>query len=327
MIDKQKEEIFYSKEFKFSYSSINRLIFSPKLFYKDYILLDKEERTESYLMEGKIIHCLLFEPSELDNKFSLVPGKVPSDSIKKVLKSVTLYTDVPILTNVEDMVILDSLKEINLYQALKTDESRIAKVKTDDAEEYYKFMCTKGKDVIDNDMLERSKERVEIIKENEEVMALFNLVQTDFELDPIEAYAEQKLETNLKDHKFGLKGIVDYYQINHETKTISIIDLKTTGKTIVDFTETVDFYNYWLQASIYTKLVIDNIDDAAADYKILFKFVVIDKYNQVYVFDVSGKTLGQWAQRMHGTIERVAYHYNERNYSLPYEFLVNKIVL
>ena len=73
--------------------------------------------------------------------------------------------------------------------------------------------------------------------------------------------------------------------------------------------------------------MIDNIHEAAADYKILFKFVVIDKYNQVYPFDVSGKTLGQWAQRMHGTIERVAHHYNERDYSLPYEFLVNKIVL
>ena len=327
MINKEKEEKFYSKEFKFSYSSINRLMFSPKLFYKDYILEEKEERTESYLMEGKLIHCLLFEPSELSNKFTMVPGKVPSDNIKKVLKNVTFHTDVPVLADVEDFVILDSLKEQDLYQSLKTDDSRIAKVKTIDSQEYYKFLCTKGKDIIDNDMLERSKERVEIIKGNKEVMSLFNLVQTDFELDPIEAYAEQKLETNLKDHKFGLKGIVDYYQVNHETKTISIIDLKTTGKTIVDFTETVDFYNYWLQASIYTKLVIDNIADTAVDYKILFKFVVIDKYNQVYVFDVSGKTLGHWAQRMHGTIERVAYHYNERNYSLPYEFLVNKIVL
>ena len=179
-----------------------------------------------------MIHCLLFEPNNLNNIFSMVPGKVPSDNIKKVLKSVTLHTDVPALADVEDFVILDSLKEANLYQSLKTDESRVAKVKTTDAEDYYKFMCTTGKDVIDQDTLTRCQERVEIIKSNKEVMSLFKLAQTDFELDPIEAYAENKLSTDLQSYKFGLKGIIDYYQINHNEKTITIVDLKTTGKTI-----------------------------------------------------------------------------------------------
>jgi hypothetical protein len=42
MIDKQKESEFYKKSFKFSYSSLNKLLFSPTLFYKDYILLDRD---------------------------------------------------------------------------------------------------------------------------------------------------------------------------------------------------------------------------------------------------------------------------------------------
>ena len=54
------------------------------------------------------------------NSSQLVPGKVPSDSIKKVLKSVTFHTDATDLGDVEDFVILDSLKESrNLYQSLK----------------------------------------------------------------------------------------------------------------------------------------------------------------------------------------------------------------
>tara|TARA_B100001758_G_C18416982_1_gene620999 strand:+ start:19114 stop:20097 length:984 start_codon:yes stop_codon:yes gene_type:complete len=327
MVDKEKENIFYKKKFNFSYSSINKMLFSPKLFYKEYVLLDREERTDKHLIEGRVIHCLLFEPNNLNNLFSMVPGKVPSDNIKKVLKNVTMHTDAPVLADVEDFVILDSLKEQNLYQSLKTDESRIAKVKTSDAEDYYKFMCTTGKDVIDQDTLTRCQERVEIIKSNKEVMSLFNLAQTDFELDPIEAYAENKLTSKLQSYKFGLKGIIDYYQINHDQKTITIVDLKTTGKTITDFTDAIDYWNYDLQAAVYTKLVIDNLDEAASDYKILFKFVVIDKYNQVYVFDVSGETLRRWANKMEHCLEKVNYHYTEKKYELPYEFLNNKIVL
>ena len=33
-----KEDMFYKEKFSFSYSSLNKLLFSPKLFYKDYIL-------------------------------------------------------------------------------------------------------------------------------------------------------------------------------------------------------------------------------------------------------------------------------------------------
>ena len=36
--DDNKEKEFYAKDFNFSYSSLNKLLFSPSLFYKDYIL-------------------------------------------------------------------------------------------------------------------------------------------------------------------------------------------------------------------------------------------------------------------------------------------------
>ena len=66
MINKEKENSFYNKKFSFSYSSINKMLFSPKLFYKEYVLLDREERTDKHLIEGRVIHCLLFEPNNLN---------------------------------------------------------------------------------------------------------------------------------------------------------------------------------------------------------------------------------------------------------------------
>ena len=101
MINKIKEDEFYSKEFKFSYSSLNRLLFSPKLFYKDYILKEREIKTDKHLIEGKLLHLMLLQPEKLNDEFSIVPGKIPSDNVRKVLnqladfqkKNYKSYTD------------------------------------------------------------------------------------------------------------------------------------------------------------------------------------------------------------------------------------------
>jgi len=323
----EKEEEFYSKDFSFSYSSLNKLLFSPSLFYKDYILYDREQKTEKYLIEGKLVHCILFEPNEVKKKFNLMPGKTPSDNVIKVLKNMQLHTDSKKLSDVEDFIILDSLKECNLYQSLKLDEARIAKIRTEDAEEYWTFMNNSNVDVIDQDTLDKCNEYVEIIKANPDVMELFASAGSDFELDPVTSYAEKMLNCNLKDKPFGLKGIIDYYKIDDEKQMITICDLKTTGKTISDFRETVDFYKYWLQAAIYCKLVFENIPESQQHYDFIYKFVVIDKYKQVYVFDVSEKSLSQWTLGLNEVIKVAEHHYKTKNYSLPYDFLTSKIEL
>ena len=152
----QKEEEFYANnKFCFSYSSLNKLLFSPFLFYKDYILKDKEVRTDKHLVEGKLLHCLLFEPDNLKDKFSITPGKAPSDSVRKVLKNMSLYTDAEKLFDVPSEIVLDSLKEMNLYQSLKTDEQRIVKIIKKEFEPYWEFLSNSNVDVIDEDTLLR----------------------------------------------------------------------------------------------------------------------------------------------------------------------------
>jgi hypothetical protein len=327
-INIQKEEAFYAnKDFCFSYSSLNKLLFSPSLFYKDYILWDREVRTDKHLIEGKLIHCMLFEPENISNKFNVVPGKAPSDNIRKVLKDMALHTDAATLASCEDHIILDSLKNLNLFQSLKADESRITKIRTEDNEPYWEFLGNSNIDVVDQDTLLRCTERVEHLKNNTEVMGLFSEVQTDFDLDPVETHSEKYLKSKLINSPFGLHGYIDYYKINHDSKEVTICDLKTTGKTISDFKETIDFYNYWLQAAIYMKLVYDTLGDNADEYDIDFKFIVIDKYNQVYVFDVSANTINDWADGLGGALKTADFHYKTKDYSLPMEFLANKVNL
>lgn len=328
MIDKQKEEVFYAKEFNFSYSSLNKLLFAPSLFYKEYILQDREIRTDKHLVEGKLVHCLLFEPENLEKKFKITPGKPPSDNVRKVLKQLSEETDVETLKDIDDTIIIQVLKWQNLYQSLKTDEQRIAKIKMNDYETYWKFILNKNVDVVDQDTLARCTDYVSILKANKEVAELLQHDQTDFELSKDEVFIEKYLSCDLKQHKFGLHGYIDFFKVDHENKKVIICDLKTTSKTIVEFEDTVEYYNYYLQAAIYMKLVYENLEQKVQDnYEFLFKFVVIDKYNQVYVFDVLDNTMRGWAFALTDALTSAEFHYTKNNYSLPYDFATQKIRL
>ena len=216
--DFQKEDEFYKKDFRFSYSSLNKLLFSPTLFYKDYILFDRELQTDKHLVEGKLVHCLVFEPENLTSKFNIVPGKSPSDNIRKVLKDMSFHTDAKTLTACDDETILESLKNLNLFQSLKADESRIAKVRTEDNEPYWKFLNNSNVDVVDQDTLSKCTDKANVIKENKDVMSLFENKSTDFDLDPVEIFAEQYLTCKLNDKPFGLHGYIDFYKIDSEKK-------------------------------------------------------------------------------------------------------------
>ena len=325
-MNKQAEEVFYAGEFSFSYSSLNKLLFSPSLFYKDYILRDREIKTDKYLVEGKLVHCLVFEPENLNDKFNIVPEKTPTDSTRKILHRVYEKDSTVDIMSADDLI-LEALKEQNLHQKLNEDSARLKKIQTPEAEVYWKFIANPNVDVIDQETLQRCTEYAEIIKGNKDVISLFESVQTDFDLDPVQTYAEKPLECALKDRPFGLKGIVDFYKVDDTEKLVTICDLKTTGKSIADFKETIDFYNYWLQAAIYAKLVFENLDESQQDYNFIFKFVVIDKYKQVYVFDVSPETLSAWTQGLEETLKVAEYHYTNRDYTLPYQFLIEKVIL
>jgi|TARA_R110002033_G_scaffold42940_5_gene84278 hypothetical protein len=321
------EDKFYANtNFAFSYSSLNKLLFSPSLFYKDYILWDREVRADKHLVEGKLVHCLVFEPENLTKKFNIVPGKSPSDNIRKVMKDMSLHTDAETLEFCEFQA-LASLKTLNLFQSLKTDEQRLKKVINEDNEPYWEFLSNSAVDVINQETLIDCKLKAEVIKSNDEVMTLFKNEQTDFDLDPIKTYAEKYLKSDLEGYPFKLHGYVDYYIVDTEAKTVTICDLKTSGKTVDKFNESVDFYNYWLQAAIYSKMVYDSLGDDRDQYTITFKFIVIDKYNQVYVYDVSQESMSNWANGLGGVLKTAGYHYNERNYSLPYELLVKRVKL
>lgn len=326
-----KEYEYYRKPLFHSYSSLTRLLYSPQIYYKYYILEEREESLQPSLIEGKVIHCLILESEKFDEMFLVSPGKLPEGNNKLVIdKVIAVYSQsgVSIPEKLEDCKreIIEVLLEIDLHQKLKTDEQRIEKILSEQNINYYNFLRNKGsKTVIDQETLERCTEAADIIKSNKEIS---NLLALDgFDRDPaLQVFNEHHLTAALKGYPFGIKGILDNYVIDHKAKRIRINDLKTTSKSLHEFEDSVDFYKYYLQAIMQVILVLTNHPECDG-YGVTFTFVVIDKYLQVYPFEVSSETMSQWTDKFEDIVTKAKWHYETKRYDLPYDFGSQKVTL
>jgi hypothetical protein len=331
ILDKTPQELqqeFYAKPFSLSYSGLSKMMYSPSLFYRHYVLQQREEKLDSYLIDGKVIHCLLLDDGSFDKQFILMPALLPGDSTRKVVDKIyDRVKEGPGLLENYNIEICEVLQEINLHQSLKTDEQRLAKIITEESKSYFNFLKIKGgKDLIDSETLQRCNEAVTAVRNDPMACSLLGILR--HEMENIEVSNEIPLEMKLDKLPFGLKGIVDNIKVDTDTKTIFINDLKTTGKTISDFTETVQYFNYWTQAAIYVRLVCEAFKDLLTDeWNVVFHFIVVDKYNQVYAFKVSDITMLTWQASLDAKLQEFNWHYTEKKYQLPYNFAIGQITL
>jgi hypothetical protein len=328
------EQGFYSKQFEFSYSSLNKLLWNPVVFYQLYVLGNKEERLDAHLVHGKIIHGLLLEPEKFNEQFMVSPANLPTGNPRIVIDRVFAHHQELLkhgdqrseLQQFDDAV-LDVMKDMNYHQNLKTDQQRLDKILTAECENYWNFLKAKGgKTLLDQETYDFCHNAVELIKTDKAICKLIGCNPSEF--DNIEVLNELQLSCKINGKPFGLKGIVDNLVIDHDQKIVYINDVKTTSKELKDFPESVDYYNYWLQAAIYVSLVVTNyghlIDN---DYDLKFNFVVIDKNYSVYPFEVSQQSLNTWLEKLEQSLNKAEWHYINKRYDLPYEFAIGKIRL
>ncbi len=312
-------EQFYKKKFYFSYSGINKLLYSPVVFYNHYVLNQREDSTDAHLVAGRVLHCLLFEEEKFDEQFLELPGKMPTDSQKKIISDL-FKIHLSIGNNslsLEDYSqdILTLLLTANLYQSLKTDQQRLDKILTEENKTYFEFLKNSiGKTVVDQETLSGCRVQIEILRSNKDVRALLQLDRKP-EDNHLVVESELHLEYNNPKLSFGLHGVLDHVVVDSESKTIFINDLKTTSKAIQDFPETVEYYKY----------LADKEDKF--DWKFQVTFIVIDKYNLVYPFQVSQETLEKWKESFNEIVKTIKWHYDNRRYDLPYSLVVNNVKL
>lgn len=326
-------EQFYKSDFYFSYSSINKLLYSPAAFYKHYILNQREDMVDAHLVAGKVVHCLLLEPDKFNDEFIVIPSNLPKDNnrllVDEVFKVFQSQPDTDLtLADFPDSII-NVLLGINLHQSLKNDEGRIAKMVTEQNVQYFEFLKVKqGKTIVDQTTLDTAKESVELLRQHATVRSL---LQLDNDRDEnIKIYNEEGVQLKSSKYKFGFKGILDNVVMDYNTKTIFINDLKTTGKAIQDFPDSVQYYKYWIQAVMYKQLslgkYLKDLPDKL-DWKVVITFIVIDRANLIYPFQVSDETLKVWEEEFKNILTVVDYHYTNKDFTLPYELATGNVKL
>lgn len=328
---KKLEDEFYNKEFTYSYSSLNKLLYDPQLFFKWYVLNQKEDSLDQHLINGKLVHCLLLEKHNFENNFILVDFKVPTGNNKKIIEYIwKLNIGSNDLTKYETEI-LQWLKWNNLHQRLTTDESKLKKILTDENKKYLEFLYkSKNKDIVDQETYDKCLETADKVKSNKDIYKLLKLDGAE-DFEQIEVFNEIKIDGYSDFFKCNIKGIIDNLVIDYKAEKVYINDVKTSGKTLLEFQDTLEYYKYWIQMAIYYELVRIYLKNKSINFnnlKIIPTFIVIDKYQNIYPFQVSSESIMKWVKRTKvEVIDKAKYHYNEKNYSLPYEFLKKKIML
>lgn len=330
-------------KFYFSYSSLVKLINEPKVFYKEYILGEKETKEEKYLKEGQLFHLFVLEPEKFDDKFILLPTSVPTgyalETLHKLLTLVVSdvafdddgnelesYT-IPDLDQHHDYIIA-IMKRFNFYQSLKTDQQRLDKVINPECQLYWHVLQEQyqnKKVVVDIDMVNKAKEKADLILKNEECQQLLKAYNSKEDVR-----TELELQYDLPNYPFGLKGVIDCVKIDYTNETIYITDFKTTSKTLKEWKNSFEEseYMYWLQVILYKELILSLVPTGSKTaWKLKVNFPVIDKNNNVYVFPVSINSLYEWQVKTKEKLEIAKWHMENEKYDLPYEFYVGKIEL
>lgn len=329
------EEEFYSQPFLLSYSGLNKLLFSPVLFYNHYILKQREDTVDKPMIEGKLLHCLLLNPEDFNKEFVLTSNTLPTDRTKKVMDK--LY-DCMVAEGREYLIgtcpteeflawiqtyMLDILVEENLHQSLKTDQQRLDKMLTSRNMSYLSYLFeAQRKTVVDQEMYDYATKMVAEIKNNPSIRKIMGMDHDSLDTN-MKVHNELDLVMlGLEDYSFGIRCIIDNLVIDYDNKVIRINDLKKTAKSIGIFKESIEYYNYWMQAALYVRLV-DNIKQTTfgVDYPCEFRFVVVDPFMQAAPIRIGAESMSKWSSDLDQMLKKAQFHLSNKCFSLPYEFL------
>jgi cell fate (sporulation/competence/biofilm development) regulator YlbF (YheA/YmcA/DUF963 family) len=316
-------------------SALKLLKTSPKAYFKHYVLDEKEIKVAKYFDEGSLVHCMVLEPEELNNKFVNMGIAVPTDSTRLCLENLLALERTAEELEEYTAEIIEYLKEINLHQSLVDDkkadkngqmltgdEKRLAKIITENSKEYFRIMMEgKSKIIVDSATWDKCYAKAQAILNNSDAKNLLYKFNDDDEIR-----FELELSDRPDELQYGIKGILDAIKVNRKEKVIYISDIKTHSGKLKDFPDSVNKYGHWMQPVAYKILAQSLLRKKAFDYKIIFHFIVVDQNDDVYCFPVKEESMESWSKQLVEMINvELSYHINNKDFTLPYEF-ANKLI-
>lgn len=269
-----------------SQSSLGYLATHPR-YYK-HKMFTKEVGTKDYFIVGGALDTLLTNKEEYHNLYIEEPEVMPT---KMMIKFCQEFVKQRYENRCDEELAYNLAYESSEY---KVSLERVLKMFDDtDVQVYLKFLIEcKNKTVIKSEDAMTVRRMYKLLTQSEHCGWLFREAPEGMKiLFQVPIF----FQTNGLD----CKGLLDIVVIDHNNKTIQVIDLKTTGKSVYQFkTSFISFY-YYIQAAFYTAAVeqwkkeFTECGDISS-YKILnFKFLVQEKacYNAPIFFPTTDNDL------------------------------------
>jgi len=266
-IGKEKSEAEYRAIEMLSSSDLRLFNTDRKKFYKHFVLGEKkEEEYSKALTIGSVVHCLLLEPQEFDNKFLLAtcetpPGGMLLTFVESLYKHsvVNMNEDGSIKANFSDLV--QTAYEESGYK-IKL-EAVLGKFEKEGKEYFDQLMAAKqeGKTIVCMDDINIASKIVEMVKGDEFVGEYFRDID----------HCELKVEGFMVDG-VEMKGMLDRLIIDHEHETIQLMDLKVVFDNQNFRREYYLKRQAYIQAYIYQEAIKSGKLDLGFDYS---KYLVL----------------------------------------------------
>jgi hypothetical protein len=301
-----------------------------------------------YFAFGSLVDFLLTEKDkDLEDEFFVLKEIKISENIKTIVEKlfdyyqefdiatgITTTKGVP-LRNVD--MILEFAKELDYGQSWKPN-TLIAKIEKE-GESYYNILQkAKGKIKISEDDYYKAINCKMAVMSDPKLSKYFKSEKSREGVLLNEVIFKKIL--NFEYEGFNCKGELDQIVINHVNKTITPIDEKTTGESVLSFNFNFWKYRYDFQASFYTEGLRQDVELQPllqSGYTIeAFKFIVIEKelINKPVIFTTTNTILhigryggvlanGKEIEGFHQAIQRLRFHQESNKWDFPKEYYDN----
>lgn len=305
---------YYEDNTRISNSAIGWFLKKGPRYLKD--MLDGKEAGISgkYLEKGTMIHMYLLQPEEFWQNYTVLDFDIPKSKQQK--DALEFYNNSMKVNPLEsqDKLKLEAYK--SAYNNKKTDEQCIEEMEglIMFYQDYLQYLDEVEKKTIisfaDLNMLKKIKDNIDNHKKAKELLT--NNPGWD---------CENEFHINWEAEKQGVscKSLLDRVKIDHASKKIVLIDLKTTVD-VYNFSHSVEEYDYYRQIAFYILALTWYMKDLGYDieeYDLEAYIVAIQSNgnNEVRVFNMlNEQELLRHKDLIADTLTEISYHYQTGNW-------------
>tara|TARA_R100000654_G_scaffold2251_4_gene8289 strand:+ start:19584 stop:20618 length:1035 start_codon:yes stop_codon:yes gene_type:complete len=290
-------------------STLKQILISPKAYVEAKERQEaKIESSEQHFVFGSLVDMMLTESKEaFDKKYAVIPDDTGvSETIAKIVKGVydEMYEKTP--TNLEDYP-KEILQHCNyeLYQSRWKDETRFKKI-VEQGSKYFDILKKCGtKTIITESEYAKAVNCVMALRSDVHTSEYCQKKSDDPNIEIINKHVIMFEHDGLE-----FKGELDRIIVNHQEKTITPIDFKTTSKSVLNFENSFWHFRYDFQAAVYTLgLTRDKSDRLKSYYEDGYSFkpmlyIVVETFlkNPPMVFEISKEVINTG---LYGNVDKV----------------------